>query len=131
VARRGRKRFIVSWDQDVTYLSLHPMPPPQVERVKGRRCHFARLWTRPTVQPCEMGEGKEYQNGMEWIKKYVKDWPVKQTMSIPPPPHTAADECFKDMTKAIQQMSKTQVAIVEMWPPYPVKADTLGNLTWV
>ncbi len=34
--------------QDVTYLSLHPMPlpPPRwVERVKGRRCHFAHLWS--------------------------------------------------------------------------------------
>ncbi len=26
--QRGRKRFIASWGQDVTYLSLHPMPPP-------------------------------------------------------------------------------------------------------
>jgi hypothetical protein len=64
------------------------------------------------------------------MKKLVKDWPVRRRC-LPPPTTTAADECFKDMTKAIQQMSKTQVAIVEMWPPYPVKADTLGNLTWV
>jgi hypothetical protein len=36
VARRGRNRFIASWGQDVTYLSLHPMagPPPPGE-VKG------------------------------------------------------------------------------------------------
>jgi hypothetical protein len=28
----------------------------------------------------------EYQNGMEWMKKLVKYWPVKQTMSPSPPP---------------------------------------------
>ncbi len=36
VARRGRKRFIASWSQDVTYLSLHSMPPPPPGR-KGPR----------------------------------------------------------------------------------------------
>jgi hypothetical protein len=35
------------------------------------------------------------------------------------------------MTKAIQQMNKTQVAKAEMWLTFPVKADTLGNLTGV
>jgi len=43
--QKGQDRFIASWGQDVTYLSLHPMPPtPQVERVKGRRCYFAHFW---------------------------------------------------------------------------------------
>ncbi len=39
VARRGRKRFIASWGQDVTYLSLHPMPPPP-SPPKGRQSSF-------------------------------------------------------------------------------------------
>jgi hypothetical protein len=45
VARRGRKRFIAtcSWGQDVTYLSLHPMPSLQVERSKVKSRHFAHL----------------------------------------------------------------------------------------
>ncbi len=32
VARRGRKLFIASLGQDVTYLSLHPMPPPPLSK---------------------------------------------------------------------------------------------------
>jgi hypothetical protein len=48
VARRGRKRFIASWGQDVTYLSLHPMPPPP-PLPKGYKSNvesrpFAHLW---------------------------------------------------------------------------------------
>ncbi len=44
VARRGRKRFIASWGQDVTYLSLHPMPPlPQGHRSKVKSRPFAHL----------------------------------------------------------------------------------------
>jgi hypothetical protein len=51
VARRDRKRFIASWGQDVTYLSLHPMPPsPRVE-VKGQKSSFCPplLWRRITA----------------------------------------------------------------------------------
>ena len=38
--QRGRKRFIASWGQDVTYLSLHPMPLPPRGEVKGRKSSF-------------------------------------------------------------------------------------------
>ncbi len=34
VARRGRTWFIASWGQDVTYLSMHPMPPLRVRGSK-------------------------------------------------------------------------------------------------
>jgi hypothetical protein len=44
VARRGRKRFIASLGQDVTYLSLHPMPPPPPQGI-GQRSKFVILPT--------------------------------------------------------------------------------------
>ena len=50
VARRGRKRFIASWCQDVTYLSLHPMPPPP-PRSKGRKVEGVNLPTSAVHPP--------------------------------------------------------------------------------
>ncbi len=48
VARRGRKRFIANWGQDVTYLSLHTIPPPSVYRSKVESRHFAHLCYFPS-----------------------------------------------------------------------------------
>ncbi len=48
-------------------------------------CNPADMGRRPTVWPSEMAEGSEYQDGMEWMRKSVKEWPVKQTMTPPPP----------------------------------------------
>jgi hypothetical protein len=45
--QRGRKRFIASWGQDVTHLSLHPMPLPPGYRSKVESRHFAHLWVQP------------------------------------------------------------------------------------
>ncbi len=50
VARRGRKRFIASWGQDVTYLSLHPMPPPP-PRPKGAKVEGVILPTSESDLP--------------------------------------------------------------------------------
>ncbi len=49
MARRGRKRFIASWGQDVTYLSLHPCPPPFPPRSKGSKVEGVIL---PTSASC-------------------------------------------------------------------------------
>jgi hypothetical protein len=53
VARRGRKRFIASWVRmsPICTCTLCP-PPPQVDRVIGRRCHFAHLWLTLSFPSC-------------------------------------------------------------------------------
>jgi hypothetical protein len=63
-----------------------------------------------------------------WFFFFVFFWGVSSKIPPPPPPPPNA----VDMPQAIQQMSNTQVAIVEIeWPPFPVKADTMGKLTGV
>jgi hypothetical protein len=54
VARRGRKRFIASWGQDMTYLSLHPMPPPQG---RGQRSKVILLPTSAQDEPACFPDG--------------------------------------------------------------------------
>jgi hypothetical protein len=71
VARMGRKRFIASWVQDVTYLSLHPMPPLlPAYRSKVESRPFAHLWLRPHLM--------EEMRGMGAV---MKDEPVEGIIS--------------------------------------------------
>jgi hypothetical protein len=47
-------------------------------------CNLADMGTQPTVQPVEMGEDSDYQNGMEWMRRPEEEWPVKKTVTPPP-----------------------------------------------
>ncbi len=47
-------------------------------------CNLDDMGTRPTVQPEEMGEDSDYQNGIEWMRRPVEEWPVKKTVTPPP-----------------------------------------------
>jgi hypothetical protein len=75
---------------------------------------------RPTVQPDEVVEGSDYQNGIEWMRSPVEEWPVKKTVTPPP-----VEECRKDMVLAMPRGAATaEVAVVQAvesasWPPYP------------
>jgi hypothetical protein len=83
-------------------------------------CNLANMGTRPTVQPDEMGEDSDYQNGMEWMRRLEVEWPVKKMVTPPP-----VEECRKDMMLAVPREAVTaEVAAVQAvepasWPPYP------------
>jgi hypothetical protein len=47
-------------------------------------CNLADLGTRPNVEPGDLQEGSDYQEGMAWMRLPEAEWPARQHFSPPP-----------------------------------------------
>jgi hypothetical protein len=47
-------------------------------------CNLADLGTRPNVEPEDLQEGSDYQDGMAWMRLPEAEWPTRQHFSPPP-----------------------------------------------
>jgi Pao retrotransposon peptidase len=47
-------------------------------------CNLADLGTRPNVEPGDLAEDSDYQNGMFWMRLPEEEWPVRKEFSAPP-----------------------------------------------
>jgi hypothetical protein len=95
-------------------------------------CNLADMGTWPTVQPDEMGEDSDYQNGMEWMRRPEEEWPVKKTVT--PPPCGGVQEghdAGHAQGGATAEVAAVQAVKSASWPPYPPKASSLAKLTRV
>jgi hypothetical protein len=48
-------------------------------------CNLADMGTRPNLEPGDLQEGTDYQEGMPWMRSPEEDWPARQEFSNPPP----------------------------------------------
>jgi hypothetical protein len=47
-------------------------------------CNLADLGTRPNMEPGDLQEGSDYQDGMAWMRLPEAEWPTRQHFSPPP-----------------------------------------------
>jgi Pao retrotransposon peptidase len=65
-------------------------------------CNLADLGTRPNVEPGDLAEGSDYQNGINWMRLPEEEWPVRKEFSAPP-----EEERRKDVVTVASALSST------------------------
>jgi len=84
--------------------------------------NLADMGTRKAVKPAEMGEGSDYQDGMEWMRRPEEEWGWGKYVNVKAGP-VPAEELRKDMARIT-----AAATVEESWPPYPPRISSLVKL---